>query len=154
MRYEFRCPVCSKDNTQSTIQKKVYKYLTENLKLKVLNESKCSIVPVNPKTKYKLPFDNEVCGLNLIIEVNGPQHYTKKSYVKFYAKKGKSAEELLHQRRLYDRYKRIFAKLKGYNYLELSHIDINNGNYKNIILSEIKKIDPLFDENKSTEACI
>lgn len=140
MTSNFKCPKCIKEQTESLIEEKVRLYL-ESLNLgQVLHEYDCTLVPINPKTKYKMPFDNEIIinNTSLIIEVNGSQHY----YIDGWGENNKIFKiNKLHKRQLYDRYKRIYAKIKGYEYLEISYRDIqNNDNYKNIINDKINKI--------------
>ena len=133
---EFRCPMCVKEDTESILEKKVRTYI-ENLGYTVLTEYNCNIAPINPKTHYKMPYDNEIADLNLIIEVHGQQHYNEEAYKTLFKKDGITPKCLLHQRKVYDRYKRMYAKSRGYNYLEISYKDIYNGTYKNLIDSAI-----------------
>jgi hypothetical protein len=98
---KFCCPACVKERNESFLQEKVRTYINK-LGYKILHENNCNVKCINPKTGYPLPYDNEVVGLELIIEVHGKQHYDKLI--------GSWFEVDLHQRKLYDRYKRIFAK--------------------------------------------
>lgn len=129
--YNFRCPKCSRERNESMIQEKVRLYL-ESLGYTIEHENDCSIVPINPKTKYPLPFDNEIKELRLIIEVHGSQHYEKSVFTR--------TEEDLHYRKLLDRYKRIYCKVNNYHFLELSYKDIEKDNYKQIIDDKIADI--------------
>lgn len=62
----FVCPKCRKEMAESKLQKKVREYI-ESLYDDIRHEYSCTIVPINPKTNYKLPFDNEIVPLKLII---------------------------------------------------------------------------------------
>ena len=100
----------------------------------------CSLIPINPKTGHYLPYDNEIVlknGVHLIIEVNGAQHY--KTGFKF-KQSQEVLEKILYQRKLYDRYKRIYCKIHGYEYLELSYKYFKNDHFKNVINTKIKEI--------------
>ena len=135
-RYEFRCSKCSEERKVSTIEEKVKAYL-EELGYKVLTEHNCTIRPINPKTKNPLPFDNEIIlenGKHLIIEVHGKQHYKIDGlYIK--------TKEDLHQRKLYDRYKRIKCIQAGYEYLEIPHTTFDKKEtYKLVIKEKVKEI--------------
>jgi len=93
--YDFRCPECMKEKDSSIIQKNVENYLN-NLGFTVLHETNCTIIPINPKTKYPLPFDNEIELINkkrLICEVNGIQHYELNGFHKLQAKRNKTTPE-------------------------------------------------------------
>ena len=117
--YNFRCPNCTKERTESFIEEKTRIYL-EELGHTVLCEYDCSIIPINPKTKRSLPFDNEIIlknGKHLIIEVHGEQHYNTHLYETRFKLNKEMAEDKLHQRKLYDRYKRLIAKINKYEYL-------------------------------------
>ena len=139
---EYRCPKCSKDRKESYIEEKTRLYL-EELGYEVKTELECSIVPKNPKTKYYLPFDNEIIlenGVHLIIEVHGAQHYEYKSYKSLSNVSEEQAKQGFHYRQLKDRYKRMFCKKCGYEYLELSYKCFRNDKYKEIIDNKINRI--------------
>ncbi|MCI7208482.1 MAG: zinc-ribbon domain-containing protein [Clostridium sp.] len=141
---EFRCPECIEERKESLIEEKTRLYL-EELGYTVLTEHNCSIKPINPKTGHYLPFDNEVIlenGKHLIIEVHGGQHYNVKYYKTKCKLSKEDAEKSLHQRKLYDRYKRIKCIQSGYEYLELPYTAFDKGSkkYKKIIDNKIKEI--------------
>ena len=135
-KLEFRCPKCSEERDDSIVEEKTKVYL-EELGYEVKTEHGCTIRPINPKTKCPLPFDNEIIlenGKHLIIEVHGIQHYKIDGYY------NKTNEEL-HQRKLYDRYKRIKCIQAGYEYLELPYWTFyKNNKYKKLIDNKIKEI--------------
>lgn len=136
----FRCPICSKEKSESILQEKVRLYLSEILEYKLNHENKCSIVPINPKNKYQLPFDNEVIDLKLIIEVHGIQHYELLRENAPWLK-NQSPEEYLKQRKLIDRYKKAVAECNGYFYLEIPYwTDDEEETYKELINNKINKI--------------
>ena len=142
---EFRCPKCIEEKEQSLLEQETRLYLKE-LGYEVKTEHNCTIRPINPKTSCPLPFDNEIVlenGKHLIIEVHGEQHYKKPSKSSKYLKKEQTPEEYLHQRKLYDRYKRIKCIQAGYEYLEISYTAFEGKNkelYKQIINNKIKEI--------------
>ena len=135
MMCEFRCPECVKEKEESIYEEKTRLYLKE-LGYEVKTEYKCSIKPINPKTGYLLPFDNEIIlknGKHLIIEVHGEQHYKICTYTRI--------EEELHQRKLYDRYKRIICVQAGCEYLEIPYTAFDKKEtYKKLIDNKIKEI--------------
>ena len=116
--YDFRCAECVRERDESFLQEKVRLYLNK-LGYTVLHEYKCNILPINPKTNYPLPFDNEVVELKLVIEVHGSQHYKELSGMFF------NPNFDLHKRKLYDRYKKFIAYIKGYKYLVVPYTSDN-----------------------------
>ena len=135
IKYEFRCPKCIEELRNSVIEEKTKIYL-EELGYEVKTEYNCSIKIINPKTNYPLPLDNEIELENekhLIIEVHGKQHYKIDTYTR--------TEEELHQRKLYDRYKRIKCIQVGYEYLEIPYTAFDKKDtYKKLINNKIKEI--------------
>ena len=133
---EFRCPECTRERKESILQEKVRLYLIK-LGYGVLHEHKCNIIAQNPKIKNKrgqMPYDNEIVELKLICEVHGLQHY--ENCTGFF----KNSFDL-HKRKLYDRYKRIFAKIQGYAYLEIPYwTDNKQKEYRILIDNKIKEI--------------
>lgn len=139
--HDFRCPKCVQERSESFLQEKVRLYL-ETLNYTVLHENKCTIVPVNPKTNYQLPFDNEIKELKLICEVNGMQHYKINGYNhQGSARNNTTPEQELHYQKLKDRYKRIKAIQQGYFYLEIAYwTDDKKETWKQLIDGKIKQI--------------
>lgn len=140
--YNFRCPKCIKEKDSSIIQKNVKNYLN-SLGFTVLHETKCTIIPINPKTKYPLPFDNEIELINkkrLICEVNGIQHYELNGFHKLQAKRNNTTPEYeFHYQKLKDRYKRFIAYKKGYEYLVIPYwTDDENETWKKLINNKIE----------------
>ena len=138
----FRCPMCTNERKESIIEEKTRLYL-EELGYEVRTEYRCSLIPINPKTSRPLPFDNEIILSNnkhLIIEVHGKQHYNIDLH-KINSTKEES-EIKLHNRKLYDRYKRIKCKQAGYEYLEIPYTAFRQKSekYKKLIDNKIKEI--------------
>jgi len=140
--YDFHCIQCSRERTESFLQEKTRLYL-ESLGYNVLHEYECNLTCINPKTKFKLPYDNEVVELKLIIEIHGEQHYkrTSKWIDTWSKKKNMTADECLHYMKVKDRYKRIFAKSHGFYYLEIPFWEDNKSeNWKQLIDNKISEI--------------
>jgi len=140
---DFRCPECSKERHESVLQEKVRTYLGL-LSYTILHERNCTILPKNPKTKTNnnLPFDNEILELKLIIEVHGKQHYKNTVFHILSAKHNNTTPEYeLHYQKLKDRYKRIFAKSRGYFYVEIPYwTDNKDEDWKKLINDKINLI--------------
>lgn len=135
----FVCPFCSKNFNASVLQDKVFEYIKSAFK-NVNREHNCSIIPINPKTGYPLPFDNEIVDIKLIIEVMGRQHYERMGDNSKWLH-GMTPLQYLRDRKLKDRYKRIFAKHMGYNYLEIPYWTNNKEElWKKMIDDKINEI--------------
>lgn len=50
-------------------------------------------------------------------------------------------EQYLHKRKLYDRYKKYIAYLKGYHYLEIPYWTEKNDEFKQLILNKVAEIE-------------
>ena len=143
---DFRCPQCSQERKESFGEEKVRLYL-EELGYNTLHEHDCTVRPFNPRTKMPLPYDNEIIidnGEHLLIEVHGDQHYNCRFYKTINKCSQEEAEQYLHERKLYDRYKRIYAIQHRYHYLEIPYTTFNKQEtYKKLIdnkINEIKQI--------------
>lgn len=135
------CPKCVASRKESKLQLIVSDYLSNELKLNVLHEYYCTCIPINPITGYQLLFDNEVPELKLIIEVHGIQHYEVTGWHITQAKKsGKPPEEEFEYQKWKDEFKMNYALSHGYNYIAIPYWEIENENYKNIILNKINEI--------------
>jgi len=148
---EFRCPECIRERNESFLQEKIRVYL-ENSNYTILHELKCTIVPHNPKIKNKrgrMPFDNEIKELKLIIEVHGVQHYKITNFHYLQAKKNNTTpEKELHYQKLKDRYKRMLAKSKinNYYYLEIPYYtDDKDETWKKLINDKISEINRIIN---------
>ena len=136
---EFRCPMCSQESNTSKLQNKINIYLNK-MPFDIKTEHRCSILPTNPKTKYPLPFDNEIVDLKLIIEVHGRQHYEEVGENSAWLHE-LSPKEYLHKIKLHDRYKRIYAISLNYFYLEIPYWTNNlREEWKILINDKIKEI--------------
>jgi len=141
IRDDFRCPECVCENNESSYQKKVRAYINSVLRYKTLHEWLCSIVPQHPKNKRRLPFDNEIPELRLVVEVHGKAHYRIDNITKRSAARNNISPELeFHKRRLYDRYKKYISYVNGYHYLEIPFWTVDDGSYKSLIDSKISYI--------------
>ncbi len=133
-RYDFRCPECSRERGESILQEKVRLYINE-FEYTISHENNCSIIPINPKTNFPMPFDNEILELKLIIEVHGRQHYFEESGIWF------DENYDLQKRKLYDKYKKDYALSQGYFYLEIPYwTDDEEETWKKLIDDKIKEI--------------
>lgn len=145
-RSNFECTECVSVKNESRLSKKTKKYL-KDIGYSLNIEHSCSIRPINPKTHYPLPYDIEVKELHLIIEINGRQHYEEVGSTSKWLD-GKTTKEYLHNRKLLDRYKRIYAKTNGFFYLEIPYwCDDNEESWKLLINEKIKEI----NEGTTTE---
>ncbi|MEX0597932.1 MAG: zinc-ribbon domain-containing protein, partial [Candidatus Paceibacterota bacterium] len=142
--YDFRCPACVNERSESFPQGKVRLFLSEDLKYQVNHEHLCEIKCINPKTNHVLPYDNEVI-INekdrLIIEVQGQQHY----YVGTWAigeanRKGITPNEELEYRQWKDRFKMEYALSQGYYYLALHYREFKNDSWKSLIVNKLNEI--------------
>lgn len=137
------CSSCVRAEHESSFQKEVRMFL-ENMPYQLLHEFDCDIVPINPNTKQKMPFDNEVCdiyGKNLIIETHGIQHYELGGWHMIRAKqRGITPEEEFEYQKWKDTFKKEFATANGCEYLEIPYWTIEDGTYKNLIFDKINQI--------------
>lgn len=129
---------CTKCKTQSKLQKNVYEYIRD-LGFKINTEYECNITPININTGRKLPFDNEVEDLKLIIEVHGQQHYEIGESSAWNTKR--TVNEYIKYRKELDLFKKEYAISKGYKYLEIPYwSDDNEESWKKLINNEIEYI--------------
>lgn len=141
IKCDLRCPSCVRERKESILQGKVVNYVLYKYKYIMNHENNCSLVPINPVTNYKLPFDNEIFNLKLIIEVNGKQHYKICGFHFLSAKENNTTPEYeLHKQKLYDRYKKYVAFCRGYFYLEIPYWTEKDESYKTLIDSKITEI--------------
>lgn len=137
------CSQCVRERKESSFQKEVRLFL-ETQPYELFHEYECSIVPINPKTNMKMPFDNEVSGINrknLIIETHGPQHYQLNGWHIERAKHtNRTPEEEFEYQKWKDNFKKEYALNCGYEYLEIPYYTVADGTYKSLILSKIDSI--------------
>ena len=86
------------------------------------NTLKC----INPDTGYVMPYDFEITGKKLLIEVQGKQH---RNFIEYFHV-DKEGFEYQKQK---DIYKKTFAEKNGYTLLELWYEDLKDGTYKYLI---------------------
>lgn len=138
------CPFCVQERKESFLQEKVRLFL-ESTPYLILHEYQCSIIPINPQTKHKLPFDNEVCdinGTNLIIETHGVQHYELAGWHITQSKHSNTTpEKEFKYQQWKDNFKKNYAISQGYEYLEIPYWTIDDGTYKNLISNKIKEME-------------
>ena len=132
----------------SNLHLKVLGYLKE-LKRPFNTEYDCSITPINPVTKYPLPYDIEDINGKLIIEVHGRQHYDKCGDNSKWLH-GLTSIEYLAKRKKYDEFKKSFALANGFFYLEIPYWSEKNDEYKILIDTKLKEIQntPTTTENE------
>lgn len=136
----FKCPECLKEEKTSYLQSKVKTYISDTYGYELKHEYDCSLVPINPKSKRKLPFDNEIPSLKLIIEVHGEQHYDLRAYKNVWKHKNITPEQQLHKVKLHDRYKKYVAFCRGYFYLVIPFWTEKDKSYQLLIDDAISKI--------------
>jgi hypothetical protein len=139
----FQCPECVRERDESFLQEKVRLYLNE-LGFTVLHERNCNLVPVHPKSKHKMPYDNEIIINNkcCVLEIHGIQHYEISYFHKLQAKYNNTTPEYeFHMQKVRDRYKRIFAKCRQCEYLEIPYgADDVQETWKVLINNKIQEI--------------
>ena len=139
----FKCPDCVRERDESFLQEKVRLHI-ESFGYTILHEHKCTIVPKNPKRKTNgtMPFDNEIVELKFIIEVMGKQHYKISNFTIMTARNNNTTPEYeLHMQQVRDRYKRIFAKSRGYFYVEIPYwTDNKDEDWKKLIDNKVNDI--------------
>lgn len=141
-KLDFRCPTCSSIKPTSILQDKVSEYITNKYPLYTLNhELACSLVPQNPKTHFRLPLDNLIEDIKLVIEVHGGQHYRMSGFNRLHAIRNKTtAEYEFYKTQLHDRYKKFVAYCRGYFYLEIPYTAEKDESYKTLIDQKIASI--------------
>ena len=138
------CPTCANEQKCSKLQDKINDYLSTVLLLPVKHEEKCSLIAINPKNGYKLPYDNDVIvgEDHLIIEVHGVQHYDVNNgwICKAAKKRNLSPEQILSDLQWRDEYKKQYALSQGYYYLAIPYWTENDESYKILIDQKIQEI--------------
>jgi hypothetical protein len=98
----------------------VEEYLKQFVDIKTQRDTlKC----INPITGRQLPYDIEIVGKNILVEIQGQQHL---KYIEYFHG---TIDNFYYQQRK-DSYKKRFAESKGYKLLYIYYDDIKNGNYK------------------------
>ena len=147
-RYQFHCPECTEERSESFLQEKVRLHL-ESLGNTILHEHSCTLKCINPKTNRTLPFDNEIKELKLIIEVHGRQHYKATAWYKNFAKHDDIIPEYeLHMTQVRDRYKKFISYKRGYNYIAIPYwTDDKDETWKKLLDDKIKEITKVIQNN-------
>ena len=125
------------------LQEKIRKYIVLERGFDVFHEKDCSILAINQKTRYPLPYDNDVHinGEHLIIETMGEQHFIITEYVKRDARKRNvTPEEELSYVQWKDEYKKQYALDNGYYYLAIPYTAEKDDKYKQLIDNKIHEI--------------
>jgi len=86
---------------------------------------------INPETGSVMPYDFEIEGRLVLIEVQGEQH---RKYIKVFH----GDEEGFEYQKKKDLYKKAYAEKKGYKLIEIWYEDILDETYKNIIMEAIQ----------------
>lgn len=145
------CPECKNERISSKLQQKVNEYIFEQYGYDVLHEYACTLKPINPKTKYALPYDNQVIigfNVNLIIEVMGMQHYKTTGYIKQAANRHNiTPEEELLDLQWRDLYKKQYALDNDFFYLAIPYWTEKDCSYKQLIDDQIHEILSLTQQN-------
>lgn len=138
------CPTCKNEKTESNLQQQVREYVFETYGCQSLHEYACTLKPINPKTGYILPYDNQIIindNINLIIEVMGIQHYKTTGYIRQAAKRhGITCEEELTDLQWRDELKKQYALDSGYFYLAIPYWTEKDQSYKQLIDDKIHEI--------------
>jgi hypothetical protein len=138
------CPTCADEQKASKLQDKVSDYISNHLHLTIKHERKCSIIAINPKNGYRLPYDNDVVVDNshLIIEVHGVQHYDiNNGWICKIAKKlNVPPKQVLEDLQWRDEYKKQYALSQGYYYLAIPYWTESDESYKTFIDQKIQEI--------------
>lgn len=143
------CPDCSKEQLESMLQLKVSEFINSRYCYTLLHENNCTCLPINPRTNYPLPFDNEILELKLIIEVHGIQHYEPSGFHVLTARQNNTTpEEEFKYQQWKDKFKKEYALSNGYLYLEIPYWMEENNLYQELI---INKIDKILQESQPTQ---
>lgn len=108
----------------------INRYLKKNgVKFTTQNDGKLACY--SPVTGVRLPYDFEISKTRTVIELQGRQHYKKSKVMN-------NTDSKMSSQKFRDDYKRKFAGNNGYNEVEISYKDVENGKYLNILDELIK----------------
>lgn len=129
---KWQCGVCtkSKSSYEYAVEKEILKYTTNYIAQCRFNGCR------NPKTKYPLSFDFYIKDLRCVIEVDGEQHYKPTSL------RGvnlETATAIYNTTCEHDEIKTKYCIDNNITIYRISYIQVNNGEYKNIISSLFHK---------------
>ena len=137
------CPYCAR-HTKSDLQIKIEDYIRNTYEYELLNEHNCTLNCHNPKTGYRLLYDNEICisdDVKLIVECHGQQHYEICGWTYTQAKAEQcSPDEVLAYQQWKDKVKKDYALSQNYYYLEIPYWTESDESYKSLIDQQIHKI--------------
>lgn len=85
---------------------------------------------INPITKKQLPYDIEIVGRKLLIEIQGPQHF---DFIEWFH----GTIDNFEYQRYRDQVKKDYAERKGYRMLYLTYEHFKDLSYQQMILSEL-----------------
>lgn len=117
------------DEKTSSGEKEVMRFL-DGQNIKYLRQYD-TLLCINPKTGHILPYDFELVGRKILIEVQGLQHY---QYIPHFH----HSEDEFKMRQEIDSYKRKFANNKGYQLIELSYAEIKSGEFRKTLLKHLE----------------
>ena len=78
---------------------------------------------INPDTGYVMPYDFEIVGKKVLIEVQGEQH-------RFFIPRFHVTEDGFEYQKKKDEYKKQFAEENGYELIEIWYDEIEDGTFK------------------------
>lgn len=122
-----RCDKCTgtMSNMEWLVNKEILKYLDNSQVEKQKRFEDCRS-PLN----YPLPYDFYIPHLNLLIEVDGEQHFKPS---KFKNETDVQAKENLEKRIKYDKIKDEYARSNSIQLIRIGYKNIKNSEYQNII---------------------
>lgn len=139
-----RCPICKNEKMSSNLQQQVYQHIVDTYNYGIAQEYACTLKPINPKTGYILPYDNQVFitkDVGLIVEVMGVQHYKTTGFIKQAAKRHRiTPEEELLDLQWRDAYKKQYALDNQFFYLAIPYWTEKDQSYKTLIDDKIHEI--------------
>lgn len=128
------CPQCNVLPNSSNLQRKVADYIQTKYNYTLKHESGCSLYPINPRTNYRLPYDNEIVELKMIIEVMGIQHYEISGFTKLAARHYHiTLQEAFEYDQWKDEFKKQYVLDNNYYYLAIPYWTEKTEEYKNLI---------------------
>ena len=87
---------------------------------------------INPETGFQLPYDFEISGLKIVIEVQGEQHYR-------YTPTFHENIDDFHRQQRRDKVKKQFAESSGYTFIEITYPEIANKSYMRKIVDVVDR---------------
>lgn len=117
------CPSCN----SSKGEKEIRRFLEQN-NIKFETQKKFEDCRGN---RRPLPFDFYIKDYNLLIEFQGIEHYKP---IPFFG-----GESSFEKRKILDEIKRQYAINNGYNFLEISYIDFNEGRIEDILIKNTRR---------------